>query len=510
MKKTIKILFFTILFILNGCSSTKKVVKDDGIIKVTILQLNDVYEIAPLQGGKIGGMARVETIHKQLLKENPNTLMVMAGDFFSPSLLGTLHLNGEKIIGKQMVDVMNAMHFDLATFGNHEFDPNYKQFQKRLNESKFNWTSANTRLRRFGKTSLFYRNHNGIIDSIPDTFIFNLKDKDGTHVKIGFFSVTIPSNKKRYVKYSNIYTEAKRAYTKLKSKTDFTVGLTHVKIAQDRNIAEQNPNLPLILGGHDHTNMKIIQGKTEITKADANAVTVYVHKLVYNKKTKKLTINSTLIPINSKIKSDATVDSIVNYWQGVLKQKIKTIVAKPNAIIYTTKIPLDGRDKPIRSRQTNLGKLIAHAMFNAAKLKPDCAFVNGGSIRIDDQLKGDITSMDILRVLPFGGGIIELDITGKLLKKVLNYGENSAGTGAYLQRYNAVLQNNKWVVNDKYINLSGKYHVVISDYLLKGLDIPLLKPTNSGILKIYKPDVKDPNDIRNDIRKVIIKYLKNQ
>jgi len=193
-----------------------------------------------------------------------------------------------------------------------------------------------------------------------------------------------------------------------------------------------------------------------------------------------------------------------------LKHKIKTIAAKPNAIIYTTKIPLDGRDKPIRSRQTNLGKLIAHAMFNAAKIKPDCAFVNGGSIRIDNQLKGGITSLDVLRVLPFGGGIIELDITGKLLKQVLNYGESSAGTGAYLQRYNAILKNNRWLINGKDINLAGKYHVVISDYLLKGLDIPFLKSTNSGILKIYKPDAKDPNDIRNDIRKVIIKYLKKQ
>jgi len=511
MKKVNKLFaLLLILLVFNSCSLFKTSVKDDNIIKVTILQLNDVYQIAPLEGGKVGGMARVETLHKQLLKENPNTLMVMAGDFLSPSLLGTLHLNGEKIMGKQMVDVMNAMHFNLVTFGNHEFDPTYKQLQERLNQSNFHWTSANDRLRRNGKTSLFYKIKKGVVDSIPDTYTIKLKDKDGTIIKIGFFSVTIPSNKKEYVQYGNIYKEAKRAYLKLEPKVDIVIGLTHVKIAQDRKIAEELPDLPLILGGHDHTNMLVEQGNTVITKADANAVTVYVHRLIYNKKTKKLTINSTLIPITPKIKSDVAVDSIVNYWQGVLKHKIKTIVAKPNAIIYTAKIPLDGRDKPIRSRQTNLGKLIAHAMFNAAKLKPDCAFVNGGSIRIDDQLKGGITSLDVLRVLPFGGGIIELDITGKLLKQVLNYGESSAGTGAYLQRYNAILKNNRWLINGKDIDLVGKYHVVISDYLLKGLDIPFLKSTNSGILKIYKPDAKDPNDIRNDIRKVIIKYLKKQ
>jgi len=286
MKKITK--FITLLFILlafNSCSLFNKSVKDDNIIKVTILQLNDVYQIAPLEGGEVGGMARVETLHKQLLKENPNTLMVMAGDFLSPSLLGTLHLNGEKIMGKQMVDVMNAMHFNLVTFGNHEFDPTYKQLQERLNQSNFNWTSANDRFRKNGKTSLFYKIKKGVVDSIPDTYTIKLKDKDNTSIKIGFFSVTIPSNKKEYVQYGNIYKEAKRAYLKLKPKVDIVIGLTHVKIDQDRKIAEELPDLPLILGGHDHTNMLVEQGNTEITKADANAVTVYVHRLIYNKKT---------------------------------------------------------------------------------------------------------------------------------------------------------------------------------------------------------------------------------
>ena len=37
--------------------------KDDQKIDFTFLQVNDVYEIAPIQGGEFGGMARVETVH---------------------------------------------------------------------------------------------------------------------------------------------------------------------------------------------------------------------------------------------------------------------------------------------------------------------------------------------------------------------------------------------------------------------------------------------------------------
>ena len=120
MKQIKSILYFLAITLLWSCN------KDDGKIDFTFLQVNDVYEIAPIQGGKFGGMARVETVHQDLLKENPNIMLVMAGDFLNPSLLGTIKVDGERLRGKQMVEVMNAMNFDLVAFGNHEFDLPYK------------------------------------------------------------------------------------------------------------------------------------------------------------------------------------------------------------------------------------------------------------------------------------------------------------------------------------------------------------------------------------------------
>ena len=117
---------FLMLFALfYGCKATKEaaaVSKDDGQISFVIVQMNDVYEIAPLGGGKYGGLARVAHVRDSLATINPNTYLVMAGDFLNPSLLGTMKLDGERINGRQMVDVMNIMGVDLATFGNHEFD----------------------------------------------------------------------------------------------------------------------------------------------------------------------------------------------------------------------------------------------------------------------------------------------------------------------------------------------------------------------------------------------------
>ena len=136
MKNSLYILLsFCLLFV--SCST------ENNTINFTFLQLNDVYEIAPLEGGKVGGLARVEKLHQDLLKENPNTFLFMAGDFLNPSLLGTLKYKGERIKGKQMIEVMNTMNFDLVALGNHEFDLSEHEFQQRLNEATFQWIATN-------------------------------------------------------------------------------------------------------------------------------------------------------------------------------------------------------------------------------------------------------------------------------------------------------------------------------------------------------------------------------
>ncbi|MGK0379516.1 MAG: 2',3'-cyclic-nucleotide 2'-phosphodiesterase (5'-nucleotidase family), partial [Patiriisocius sp.] len=140
-------------------------VKDKDTVVIKLIQVNDVYEIAPLKGGKVGGMARVGHISDSIKKAFPNSYLVMGGDFLNPSLLGTLKIDGKRIKGKQMIEVMNAMDFDIATFGNHEFDLNLNELQDRLNESEFQWTSANVFQKNGEDIRVFNTIKNG--DSIP-------------------------------------------------------------------------------------------------------------------------------------------------------------------------------------------------------------------------------------------------------------------------------------------------------------------------------------------------------
>ena len=481
-------------------------IKGPGIITIKFVQVNDVYEIAPLNAGEYGGMARVAYVRDSIKEKFPNTYLFMAGDFLNPSLLGTLKVDGERLNGKQMVEVMNAMAFDLVTFGNHEFDLNEADLQKRLNESSFNWTSANVRhvtekgIRPF-TTKWEYSNV-----PVSDYSTFKAYDTDGNQVKFGIFGVTLPSNPKDYVYYGDIYENAERAYKNALDKTDFVVGLTHVALDQDMEIAKRLPELPLIMGGHEHNNMLERQGRTLIAKADANAKTAYIHTLIFNQRTKELHINSELFPIDRRIRSEAKVERIVNKWTALLDDKLKEIVDQPDEIIYTPTTPLDGTDTSSRGIQTNLGQLITKAMAHSYQDKVDASITNGGSIRVDDMLDGPISAKDIFRVLPFGGTVLKVDLKGELLRKVVDYGESKKGTGAYLQRDNISRDGSGWLVDGKPIVDNKTYTVAFTDFLMKGLDIPFLTPENKDIIKIYTPK---ENEVASDVRNAIISYLRS-
>jgi len=501
MKFSKVFLCILLVVLLSSCFS-----KDNHKIDFTFLQLNDVYEIAPIQGGEFGGMARVETVHKELLQENPNTMLFMAGDFLNPSLMGTIKVDGERVQGKQMVEVMNAMNFDLVAFGNHEFDVSQKDLQKRLNESNFPWISANVKLKIKDALIPFYKEVNGEKKSVGETFVKELIDKDGTKIKIGFISVCIPSNPKEFVEYGNMFAKAKASYAALKDSVDIVFGLTHVKLANDKRIAKLIPDLPLIMGGHEHTNSLDTIGSVIISKADANAKTVFIHRISYDKNTKKTIVKSTLKEINTSIKFDEKVGEIVKKWKNILISKIKDVIKNPNEVIYQTNIPLDGRDTQIRSKQTNLGQIVTKAMSFAYDDKVDCALVNGGSIRIDDQLSGNINAIDIFRVLPYGGNVLKVELKGRLLKRVLDYGVLAKNTGAYLHRFNVEKIGGKWLVKNKELDITKTYKVAFSDYLLKGFDVPFLTSDNKEVLSINKPLV---TDISHDIRKSVVFYLES-
>ena len=104
----------------------------------TILHFNDVYEIEPVEGGpRRRPRARGDLPGRPAARPPRPLVTTLGGDYLSPSAIGTANVDGEPLAGRQMVDVLNAVGVDWATFGDHEFDVSEDAFRQRLAEQKF-------------------------------------------------------------------------------------------------------------------------------------------------------------------------------------------------------------------------------------------------------------------------------------------------------------------------------------------------------------------------------------
>ncbi len=457
-------------------------------VKITILHMNDVYEIDPVSGGKEGGLARVATLRDTLQESNPNTITVLAGDLLSPSALGTAPYEGGRLDGKQIVAVMNALGLDYMIFGNHEFDIKRGPFYERLKESEFKWISSNV----FDENGKPFP---GVADS-------KIIEFDG--VKVGIFSLTIRMNFKDYVSYKDPFEIAKRKVAELRPQVDILIAMTHLTYEDDIKLAKSFPEIDIIMGGHEHENMQYWRGKdyTPIFKADANARTVYVHNLEYDKKApRKLTINSRLELINNSLPDQEKTAKVVEKWRNIGYDGFRKAGFEPTKHVTTTSKDLDGLEASIRNFPTKLTEIIAKSMRTVSE-GTLLSFYNSGSIRIDDMIPaGKITQYDVLRILPFGGDIVTTKINGSLLKRTLDQGLSNKGTGAYLQKGNVTGGDGKpWMIGGEELDVNATYTAATTKFLLEVGDDNLEFLVNNPDVPIIENN--------GDVRDALIKQLK--
>jgi 5'-nucleotidase/UDP-sugar diphosphatase len=464
-------------------------------IVVTLIQLNDIYEITPVSGGHWGGPARVATVRKQLSEANPNTFTILAGDLFSPSALGTARVEGERLAGRQMVAVLNTMGLDYATFGNHEFDLNEEQFLSRLNESTFAWVSTN------------------VTDAAGDLFpgvvkhhILTVRDAGGRAVRIGLIGLCFDGINPEYVNFLDPIETAREEVEILQDSVDVFVAITHLPVGQDIALAQAIPELDLILGGHEHENMRLFRGSdlTPILKADANVRTLYVHDISFEPGSGALEIDSHLLPITDAIPDDPATLAVVDEWVELGFAGFRESGFDPWEMVAEVPAPLDGLEVSVRNHPTPLTDLIANAMLAEVE-GADGALLNSGSIRVDDVITpGPLSQYDVIRILPFGGPIMAVEMKGELLGRVLDQGERNKGGGGYLQTAN--IQKDaagSWLVGNERLDPERTYTLAVADYLISGNE------QGFDFLSVENPLLQIVGEGR-DVRLALIEELKRR
>lgn len=456
---------------------------------LTLVHFNDVYEIGPVEGGRVGGLARVATLVNDLRRTHAPVLTTLGGDFLSPSALATARPNGQPIAGEQMVDVLNALRLDFAALGNHEFDLTEEAFYARLKQSRFriiasNVTSASGE--RFPNTEEYA--------VVPVSL-------GGRSLKIGLLGVTIDSNPRAYVRYQPVEESARRAITQMGA-VDAIIALTHLSLQGDQALVSAVPEIDVALGGHEHENWLIYRGAdlTPIVKADANVRSLAVVSLTFPDREARPHVNVRLLPVTDAVAADATVEAEVTRWTSLAFDAFRKDGFEPTRVVATLTEPLDGREATVRNRPGNLTALITDALAREAG-EVDVALMNGGSIRIDDELPaGPVTEYDVIRILPFGGNVVSLTMAGSLLSRVLDVGVTNQGTGGFLHARGVTRGNNQWLVNGKPLQPGLRYRVATTDFLVSGREV------NLDFLTRTHPLVRDVQDLR-DIRMALITEL---
>lgn len=218
---------------------------------ISFLHTNDLHShIEPFiansnNGVPEGGLARISGLVRKIRTENPNTLLLDAGDMFQ----GTPFYNYFK--GELIMKLMTEMGYDAGTIGNHEFDDGLENILKALPNAGFPIINSNY---DFSDTVL--------AGKFPRYKIFR---KSG--IKIGIYGLGIELNGlvlgKNFGK--TIYNDPLQtaiemeSFLKNEKKCDLVVCLSHLGInyrenkISDHILAAETLMTDLIIGGHTHT-----------------------------------------------------------------------------------------------------------------------------------------------------------------------------------------------------------------------------------------------------------------
>jgi 5'-nucleotidase len=373
--------------------------------RITILHVNDVYQFTPVDGGTRGGLARLITIKKEALSENPNLIFTLGGDTVSPSVETRTYK------GAQMIDAWNAVGIDYAVLGNHEFDIGTAELRKRIHESRFTWLGAN-----------IVETKTGRIFSGPPYAV-----REIAGIRLGFIGLILPETKRTSsmddtLNVVDFCSTAKKLVKQMRKKerVNAVVGLTHLSMAEDKQLTGC-ADLDLILGGHEHSLLQSAANGTPIFKMTSDAREVGKFGLNFDPVTKRLvSFDWEIIPVTDRIAAAPEFEPVVAKYRDLLNKLEERVGA--------TSVQLNALSHANRQKETNVGNFIAES-YRAAT-GADIGFVNGGSIRADLTYEpGVLTKRAVLSILPFNNPVVKVEIMGKTLKQILEHGLARSGPG---------------------------------------------------------------------------------
>jgi 2',3'-cyclic-nucleotide 2'-phosphodiesterase (5'-nucleotidase family) len=196
---------------------------------------------------------------------------------------------------------------------------------------------------------------------------------------------------------------------------------------QDVEIAglkAQHPKLAFIVGGHEHEPEYSPGTVTSaiVMKGASNARVIWAIDVDFDADG-RATISERQIEVDESIALDSEYEVLSNKWRARLLEKFPFLEAR----VGTAAVPLDGREVAIRNEETSWGNFVVDQMRGAFGEPSDLAFINGGTLRIDDFIEDDILFEDIGRTFGFSSFLRQTTMSGAEFREVLEAGYRGFG-----------------------------------------------------------------------------------
>lgn len=373
--------------------------------KLTLLHSNDLHGdflAEHLDEHLVGGVSMLSGYVGKVRQEEKNVIYAIAGDMFRGSVIDSEYQ------GISTIEIMNMLHPDIVTLGNHETDYGIGQLLFLEKCARFPIVNANLHIktndaRLFKPCEILY------VDGMKILFIGILTEDVISQTKndglIGSL-VDIADAVHEITRICNAYNAID---------IDFTVLLTHIGFEEDKKLAALLPpelGVDLIIGGHSHTlpeepavvnGIPIVQagtGTDQIGRFDAvidtddNCIDSYTWEV---------------IPIDSShCPADEDIKRIIYSYKDKTDTKYKRVITRLKRRLT----------HPRRQQETELGNLMADILRESCGV--DIALVGSGSIR-NEQMGPIVLYQDLAEVMPYNDAVYCGEVTGDEFMRMIRY-----------------------------------------------------------------------------------------
>ena len=368
-----------------------------------------------------------------------NFLLLSGGDMWTGPAISTWFQ------GASMAEVMNAMGYDAAAIGNHEFDFGLEALQARAAESDFPFLSANIRYKEDGTTP----EDLGIRPYIVITV---------NEIQVGIIGLTTtrtptttnPVNVADF-DFIDYETALREVVPQAKAAgAEMIVVPGHICRAELEILAEAVADLGIHLLGGGHCNELFASEINDIVLLEGGtALASYAHATFAFD-----TANDTVVSAEYGVQSNSggmaapAVEEIVMRWQEEADAELNRTIG------YS--------EQGLIRRSEGMQSLITEAWLWAYPTA-DVAITNLGGMRADLP-PGEISLADVVGVMPFENVIVELVLTGEQVETML--GQSSAAFGGVYR------DNFRWYLKatEEELDSDALYTVLVNDFMYAGGD----------------------------------------